>query len=132
MNAPLRVLFVEDNEILREALVALLDAEPDLTCVADTDSLDDVESLCREHAADVVVMDLHVNGESAARCLPQWRESLPGVRFLVFSGHSNTELVRRMLAAGASAYVVKSGTPDQLLSSIRACAPASRELTDNR
>lgn len=124
MNAPLRVLFVEDNNLLREALVALLDAEPDLTCVADTDSLDDVEPLCRQYAAEVVVMDLHINAESSARRLPTWRERLPGVQFVVFSGHGSTEIVRLTLAAGASAYVVKSGSPDQLLSSIRACGPA--------
>ena len=58
MNTPTRVVLVEDNEGLREALMGLLAAEEDLTPVAQTDELHEVVELCRQHAAHAVVLDM--------------------------------------------------------------------------
>lgn len=119
MNEPTRIVLVEDNEVLREALLALLESEPDLDPVAHTDDLSEVATLCREHRAHTAVLDMEVNGESSVKWLPQLRAEMPDVRFIIFSGHSHSDLIRRTLAAGAAAYVVKSGNPALLLSAIR-------------
>jgi two-component system, NarL family, response regulator DesR len=119
MNEPTRIVLVEDNEVLREALMALLESEPDLHPVAHTDELAAVAGLCREHRAHTAVLDMEVNGESSVKWLPQLCAEMPDVRFIIFSGHGHTDLIRRTMAAGAAAYVVKSGNPVQLLSAIR-------------
>lgn len=105
--------------MLREALVALLDAEPDIAPVADTDELGAVLDLCREHRADAAVLDMEVGGESSSSWLARFRAEMPDVKLVIFSGHAHRTLIERTLAAGASAYVVKSGNPSALIDAIR-------------
>lgn len=129
MSEPTRIVLVEDNEMLREALMALVDAEPDMTAVAQTDELETVAELCRQHHAHTAVLDMEVSGESSAHWLPRLRSEIPDVRFIIFSGHCHPDLIRRTLDAGASAYVVKSGDPGLLLNAIR---DVSREPAPGR
>lgn len=105
--------------MLREALVALLAAEPDITPVADTDELGSVLDLCREHRAHAAVLDMEVSGESSATWLPRFRAEMPDVKLVIFSGHAHRSLIEHTLAAGAAAYVVKSGNPAALIGAIR-------------
>src|SRR3954468_12254041 len=67
MNAhPLRVLIAEDNADLRDLLVTLVSAEPDLRCVGTADDVDAVIVACTaEHKADVLVLDLELQGRSS-------------------------------------------------------------------
>jgi two-component system response regulator DesR len=90
-----------------------------MEAVGQTDTLEEVIPLCREHNADTAVLDMEVSGESSAQWLPRLCAEMPEVRFIVFSGHGHPDLIRRTLDAGAAAYVVKSGNPGLLLSAIR-------------
>ena len=66
MNAhPLRVLIAEDNDDLRDLLVTLVSAEPDLRCVGTADDVDAVIAGTAEHKADVLVLDLELQGRSS-------------------------------------------------------------------
>src|SRR6187399_2426376 len=62
---PLRVLIAEDNADLRDLLVALVSAEPDLRCVGTADDVDAVIASTAEHKADVLVLDLELQGRSS-------------------------------------------------------------------
>ena len=119
MASPIRVVLAEDHDDLRRTLRVLIADEPDLTPVADTPLLDDVIPLCQAHAADVVVLDLELQGKLTLKRLPQLREQLPDVRFVVFSGHAHPEMVKHALEAGASAYISKSSDSDELVHAIR-------------
>ena len=119
MNEPIRIVLVEDNEVLREALVALLESEPDLCPVAHTEELSEVAGLCQAHRAHIAVLDMEMNGESSVKWLPRLCSEVPHVKFIIFSGHAHSDLIRRTLAAGAASYVVKSGNPALLLDAIR-------------
>lgn len=115
----IRVVIAEDNEDLREMIVCLLEAEPDIQCVAQTGRLGAVESLCLEHVPDVVILDVELQGESGLRALPALLVRLPTVQFIIYSGHANPYMIRGAMAAGAAAYVVKTGAPEELVRSIR-------------
>jgi two-component system response regulator DesR len=120
MNAPpLRVLIAEDNDDLRELLVTLMSAEPDLECVGTAADVDAVLSSTNEHKADVLVLDLELQGRSSIDLLRTVRSKGSKITIVVFSGHSHPEMIRHTLAAGADAYVPKSGDYELLLDAIR-------------
>ena len=120
MNAPpLRVLVAEDNDDLRSLLVTLISAEPDLECVGTAKDVDAVLAGTLEHQADVLVLDLELQGRSSIDLLKTVRRNGSKMTIVVFSGHSHPEMVRHTLAAGADAYVPKSGDYELLLDAIR-------------
>jgi DNA-binding NarL/FixJ family response regulator len=126
MNAPpLRVLIAEDNEDLRSLLVTLISAEPDLECVGTADGVDAVLAGTEAQAVDVLVLDLELQGRSSIELLRTVRRTGQGngharpMSIIVFSGHSHPEMIRQTLAAGADAYVPKSGDFERLLEAIR-------------
>jgi two-component system response regulator DesR len=120
MNAPpLRVLVAEDNDDLRSLLVTLISAEPDLECVGEATSVDMVLAHAGDHQADVLVLDLELQGRSSIDLLKTVRKNGSRMTIVVFSGHSHPEMIRHTLAAGADAYVPKSGDYEVLLEAIR-------------
>ena len=118
-NLPLRVLVAEDNDDLRELLVTLISAEPDLKCVGTANDVDAVLDIASSHNADVLVLDLELQGRSSIDLLKTVRRNGSKITIVVFSGHSHPEMIRHTLAAGADAYVPKSGDYELLLDAIR-------------
>ncbi len=116
---PLRVLIAEDNADLRDLLVTLVSAEPDLKCVGTADDVDAVMASTAEHKADVLVLDLELQGRSSIDVLKAVRSNGSRITIVVFSGHSHPEMIRHTLAAGADAYVPKNGDFELLLDAIR-------------
>lgn len=120
MNAPpLRVLVAEDNDDLRDLLVTLISAEPDLKCVGTANDVEEVLASTTEQEADVLVLDLELQGRSSIDLLKTVRRNGTKITIVVFSGHSHPEMIRHTLAAGADAYVPKSGDYELLLDAIR-------------
>jgi DNA-binding NarL/FixJ family response regulator len=117
--APLRVLVAEDNDDLRDLLVTIISAEPDLECVGSAADVETVLSSTRENGLDVLVLDLELQGRSSIDLLKTVRKDGSKINIVVFSGHSHPEMIRHTLAAGADAYVPKSGDYELLLDAIR-------------
>ena len=115
--APLRIIVAEDNEDLRAAVVALIDAEPDLECVGDAAEVETIATLVRSLRPDVVLLDFELRGQS---CLPLLADvkSQP-VACIIFSGHAHPRMAELSIAAGARDFIVKSGNFDEVLASIR-------------
>jgi two-component system response regulator DesR len=117
---PIRVLVAEDNDDLRDLLVTLISAENDLECVGTASDVDAVLAACTTRdTADVLVLDLELQGRSSIDVLKSVRSSGSKINIIVFSGHSHPEMIRHTLAAGADAYVPKSGDFELLLDAIR-------------
>lgn len=120
MNAPpLRILVAEDNEDLRDLLVTIISAEADLKCVGTAASVDEVIASTAQQNADVLVLDLELQGRSSIDVLKTVRGGGSKISIIVFSGHSHPEMIRHTLAAGADAYVPKNGDYELLLDAIR-------------
>lgn len=118
-TTPLRVLIAEDNDDLRELLVTLISAESDLECVGTASDVEAVLGISVERQADVLVLDLELQGRSSIDLLKTVRRNGSKIGIVVFSGHSHPEMIRHTLAAGADAYVPKSGDYELLLDAIR-------------
>lgn len=118
-GSPVRVLVAEDNDDLRLVMPALLNGTPGFCCVATTACLEEVGPLIARHGVEVAVLDIELRDGSALKRLPALCSEFPATRFVIHSGHSNPELMRRAEAAGAAAYVLKSGDFDSLIATIR-------------
>lgn len=116
---PLRVLVAEDNDDLRDLLVTIISAEPDLDCIGSAKDVESVLNSTREQKVDVLVLDLELQGRSSIDLLRTVRKDGNKLAIIVFSGHSHPDMIRHTLAAGADAYVPKSGDYELLLDAIR-------------
>ncbi len=115
-----RILLADDHSLILEGIRKLLESQCEIVGVADNG-----DGLIREAARtkpDLVVLDVSMpvlNGIDAAR---EIRKSLPRVKLVFLSMHSNAIYVRKAMEAGASAYVLKSGASEELLTAIeKAC-----------
>ena len=114
-----RLVLADDHAMLREGLKSLLATEPDFSVVGEAESGKAVAELARKTGAHVVIMDVampDLNGIEATRKLVKL---LPNIKVVALSGHANSEFVREMLKAGASAYVLKSRAYEELVRAIR-------------
>jgi DNA-binding NarL/FixJ family response regulator len=124
-ETPIRILVVDDHDVVRRGLVAYLGTEPDLDVVGVSENgeaaLDTLETLAREERLPhVVVMDLQMaplDGIEATRII---RGRYEGVAVVALTSYSDTSRVHAALAAGASGYVSKTADVEEVTEAVRA------------
>jgi DNA-binding NarL/FixJ family response regulator len=121
----LRIVIGENNADLAITLGLLLDAEPDMRCVATGASASEVLSSLEQHAPNTFILDLSLDDGPSLPLIATLRERLPSAVIVVFTGHKNELLTEHCLRAGADALVVKSGDFDELTGALRRAALAS-------
>ncbi|MGN6302014.1 MAG: response regulator [Angustibacter sp.] len=119
MGEPIRVLVADDQALVRGALAALLDLEPDLTVVAEVGSGDAVVEAAREHHPDVALLDVEMPGMDGIAATAALKADQPGVRVLVVTTFGRPGYLRRALQAGADGFVVKDTPARQLADAVR-------------
>ncbi len=118
----IRVLLVEDHQLVRECLRAALEKEADIEVVAEAADGRAAVKLTQETRPRVVVMDVvmpNLNGIEATR---QILAEAPGVKVLALSMHSDRQFVAGMLSAGATGYVLKDCAFEELAEAIHTVA----------
>src|SRR6476646_2857952 len=115
----IRLLLADDQALVRGALAALLDLEPDLSVVAEVASGDEVVGAAREHRPDVALLDVEMPGMDGLAATRALREAMPGVRVLIVTTFGRPGFLRRALQAGASGFVVKDTPARQLADMVR-------------
>ena len=116
----IRVLVADDHTIVRQGLVGILRASPEIEVVAEAAEGSEAVDQALKTRPDVVVLDFsmpRMNGLEAARRI---HEALPSTRILVLTMHDDVEYVLQMVRAGASGYLLKEGAASELLEGIRA------------
>jgi DNA-binding NarL/FixJ family response regulator len=105
--------------MIRQGLKSLLESESDLTVVAEANNGRDAIEMVRQHAPDVIVMDLHMpelNGVEATR---RALEAKPDVKIICLSAHTDQRMTAEVLKAGAVAYALKESAFEELIVAIR-------------
>lgn len=116
----IRVLVADDHVVMREGICLLLEDEPDIEVVGQASNGQEAWEKARELKPDVVLMDITMPGMSGLEATRQLRTALPEIQVLVLTMHEGDEFFFRMLQVGASGYVLKGASSDELLSAIRA------------
>ncbi len=118
--SPIRVLIADDHVVMREGISFLLEAEPDIQVVGQASDGQEAWEKARQLKPDIVLMDITMPGISGLEATRQLRAALPETQVLVLTMHEGDEFFFRMLQAGASGYVLKGASSDELLNAIRA------------
>ncbi|MGE5250365.1 MAG: response regulator [Bacteroidota bacterium] len=115
----IRVMVVDDQNVVREGIVAILSFQPDLEVVAEAeDGLQAVE-LARSCKPEVVILDLVMPQQDGLATIPQLRADNPEIRILVLTSFAESDRVYQAIRAGALGYMLKDTTRLQLIQSIR-------------
>jgi DNA-binding NarL/FixJ family response regulator len=118
----IRVLIVDDHELLRAGMRSRLEREPDVSVVGDAATADQALERTRALHPDVLLLDLLLPRTSGYEVLPELVRQSPGTRVLVVSSQAAPSWVRRALSAGAAGYLPKRASDRDLLTAIRQIA----------
>jgi two-component system NarL family response regulator len=115
----IRVLVVEDHNVVRQGLVALLNVAEGLEVVGE--AADGAEAIAqyRKHKPDITLVDLRLPRMSGVDVIQRVRMESPQARFIVLTTYDGDEDIYRALKAGAKAYLLKGMTSEELISTIR-------------
>lgn len=114
----MRILVVDDHEVVRQGVISLLRRRPDWKVVGEASGGNEGVARARELRPDVVVMDISLpdmNGLEATRLI---REQFPECEVLILSQHDTLEMVRQAFKAGARGYVIKSSLSKNLMAAV--------------
>ncbi len=119
-NEPIRVLVVEDHNVVRQGLVALLSVAEGLEVVGE--AADGIEAIAqfRKHRPAITLIDLRLPKLGGVDTIARIRREWPQARFIVLTTYDGDEDIYRALKAGAKAYLLKGMTSEELLTAIRA------------
>jgi NarL family two-component system response regulator LiaR len=119
MMEEIRILIVDDHAIVREGQRALIDTEPGMILVGEaTNGLEAIE-LARTLSPDVIFMDLFMPEMGGIEAIEAIKAENPEARILVLTSFAEDEKVFVAVKAGASGYLLKDATPDEILTAVR-------------
>jgi DNA-binding NarL/FixJ family response regulator len=124
----IRVVVAEDHETVRHGLRLLLAAKDDIEVVADAPNGRVALERVRALEPDVAVLDLSMPEMSGLEATRAIRKNAPRVAIVALTRHNDDAYVQELLSAGASGYVLKQSSPDELLKAIRTVARGERYL----
>jgi len=125
---PIRVLVVDDNAGFRESLLSLLEAG-NLQVVGEAGSGLEALDLMPVLEPDVVLMDVRMPAMDGIEATRKLKDGFPEVGVVALSGHEDQEIVRGMLVAGASGYVLKDSDGDEILTAVSRAAEGGAILS---
>ena len=115
----IRLLLADDQALVRGALTALLNLEPDLEVVSEVGTGDAVVAAVLEHRPDVALLDVEMPGLDGISATAAVRAAAPETKVLIVTTFGRPGYLRRALQAGASGFVVKDTPASQLADAVR-------------
>lgn len=116
----IKLLLVDDHEVVRAGLRMLFLAERDLEIVGEASNAEEAIEAARDLDPDVILMDVVMPGLSGIEATRRIKKANPHTHILALTMHEDEQYFFKMLQAGATGYVPKRAAPDDLLSAIRA------------
>jgi two-component system response regulator DevR len=122
MTLPLRVFLLDDHDIVRRGVRALLESEGDVEVVGESSTVAEAAARIPELLPDVAVLDARLPDGSGIDLCGVLRTTAPSVRSLVLTSYDDEEVIVAAIRAGAAGYILKEVHGESLLSSVRTVA----------
>jgi DNA-binding NarL/FixJ family response regulator len=122
MKEAIRILLVDDHEVVRVGLRTLLSRYPGLSVIDDAESGTGAVEKALRHKPDVVIMDLRLPEKDGVEAIRTIRQKCPQIRVLVLTAFSDDQLLLDTIAAGANGYILKEINSEKLVEGVRALA----------
>ena len=115
----IRVSLVEDHRATRDVYQKLLAHAPELSLLGAYANAEQAEREIAKLPPDVVLMDINLPGRSGVECVTRLKYGHPKIEFVMLTTYDDTDLIFNALWAGASGYLLKRATPDELIGAIK-------------
>lgn len=117
---PIRVVLIDDQELVRRGLGRILMAEADIQVVGEAAAAAEAAAASRRHSPDVILLSTdNMSAHGAAEEIRELRHAAPAAKVIVLAGNEEPRRVRNTLSAGAQAFVVKAASEDELRTIVR-------------
>jgi len=120
MNSVIKVLIVDDHQLIREAWTAILESVPGVQVAATAESAGEAVEMCLAHRPEVVLMDINLKESNGFDATEQITNTLPKTRVIGLSLHDDIALVKKFISRGGSGYLSKNTSKEELLEAIEA------------
>lgn len=117
--AKIRVLTVDDHDLVRKGIAAMLSVEPDFELVAEASTGNQAVRLFRQHRPDVTLMDLRLPDQTGVEATRHIRSEFPDARILILTSYDGDQDIYRALEAGVRGYLLKEMVHSEVLRAIR-------------
>lgn len=125
----IRVALVDDHAIVRSGLRGFLEDQHDMAVVAEAASGREAIEVVRNHALDVLLMDISMPGQSGIDALAMIRAKAPDLGILILSGYPEEHYAVNLIRQGASGYLNKQCEPTEIIQAIRRIASGHRYIS---
>jgi DNA-binding NarL/FixJ family response regulator len=115
----IKVAIVEDNKTTREGLETIVNLSPDFRCVCTCATAEEALRLLPKHQPDLVLMDIQLPNMSGVECVAKLKELLPSTQAIMVTVYEDPDRIFRALRAGASGYLLKRSSPEEVLNAMR-------------
>ena len=126
---PIRILIVDDHQMVRRGLRTFLRGFDDMTIVGEAENGEQAVNLCTEVQPDVILMDIIMPGMDGIKATRTIHENYPHIKIIALTSSSDMESVASMMQSGATSYLIKNASDDQILNAIRVAQKGERSLS---
>ncbi len=120
MGNPLRILLVDDHEVVRLGLKALIERHPNYEVVAEAGTAREAVELVEKHNPNVVVLDIRLPGGSGIEACQEIADRFPESKVIMLTSYAEDEMLFSAIRAGAAGYVLKQIGGEDLIKAIEA------------
>lgn len=120
MHSLIKIIIVDDHQLIREAWTAILANVPHVEVVGAAESTAEAVEMTLKHRPEIVLMDINLKESNGFDATEQITNTLPKTRIIGLSLHDDVALVKKFLAKGASGYLSKNTSKEELLTAIDA------------
>lgn len=113
------IAIVEDNKTTRESLETIVNMSADFRCACVCQSAEQALAVLPNCKPDVILMDIQLPKMSGVECVARLKDALPATQIIMVTVYQDPERIFRALKAGASGYLLKRASPEQVLTAIR-------------
>jgi DNA-binding NarL/FixJ family response regulator len=125
---PIRVVLIDDHDLLRRGIKTMLDSEGDIEVVGEGADGEGAADLVEETTADVVLVDVIMPNKDGIEATREIKDAHPNVAVVVLSGHDEQRFVFDAVKAGASGYLLKTAELDEVVNTVRSVARGEMQL----
>src|SRR4051812_32218589 len=121
-TAPIRLMLVDDHDMVAQGLKIILEDEPDIEVVAVANSVAQAVAIATTLRPDVVLMDYYLPDGNGATAAARIRSDTPSIKVVLLTGSDDPDALQRAVDAGCAGYLEKSRPLDELAAAIRVAA----------
>lgn len=119
MSQAIRVLIVDDHQLMIEGLKSLLEYEDDIHFMGGANSMTDTLNFLKTNTVDVILMDINMPGGSGIEATEKIKALYPGIKIIALTMHDDISIITRMVKAGASGFVLKRTNMNEVVEAVR-------------